>query len=79
MNHLATYLVLLALTAVSVFVAERFPQLVLLPLAVMALATTKFLLVAFRFMEMRRGHLIWKAGLVGFATLFLVFLVIASP
>lgn len=79
MNHLATYLFLLALTAVSVFVAERFPQFDLLPLAVMALATIKFLLVAFRFMEMRRGHLIWKAGLVGFATLFLAFLVVASP
>ncbi len=79
MNHLATYLVLLALTAVSVFAAERFPQLDLLPLAVMALATTKFLLVAFRFMEMRRGHLAWKVGLIGCSTLFLVFLAVTSP
>ncbi|MCB1129597.1 MAG: cytochrome C oxidase subunit IV family protein [Verrucomicrobiae bacterium] len=79
MNHLVTYFVLLALTATSILLAERFPQLDMLPLAIMGLATAKFLLVAFRFMEMRRGHLAWKVGLIGFSTLFLVFLSIASP
>lgn len=79
MNHLVTYLVLLALTVASVFVAERFPQLDMLPLAIMGLATAKFLLVAFRFMEMRRGHLVWKVGLIGFSSLFLVFLAVTSP
>lgn len=79
MNHLATYLVLLALTAASIVLAKCFPQLDMQPLPVMALATAKFLLVAFRFMEMRLGHLVWKTGLIGFSTLFFVFFFVASP
>lgn len=79
MNHLATYLALLVLTTASILLAERFPQLDTLTLAVMGLAIAKFLLVAFRFMEMRRGHLVWKVGLIGFGTLFLAFILVAAP
>ncbi len=71
MNHHLTYLALLILTGLSVLLTRWIPAHALLPALIMFFATFKFLLVAFRFMEMRRGHLAWKAGLLGFSLLFL--------
>lgn len=65
-----TYLILLFATMASVFVSRMCHGSWGLS-AVMALATFKFLLVAFSFMDLRHAHFVWQAGISVFSLLFL--------
>jgi heme/copper-type cytochrome/quinol oxidase subunit 4 len=67
---LTTLIVLVALT----FVSALFSVLGgmgsrLLPIAIMGLAAAKFIMVAFRFMELRKAHAFWRTGVVVVAVL----------
>ena len=72
---LITLIVMIALT----FVGALFSKLGAggmrwIPLAIMAVASTKFILVAFRFMELNKAHVFWRASVVLIA-LFLAVMV----
>ena len=62
--NLFLYLGLLLLTAIA-FAAAHLPSLV------MGLAGIKFLLVGLYFMDLRRAHVTWRPGFIGFLALFL--------
>lgn len=71
---LLVYIILVVLTLVSAVCSSAtfFSNCFVVPL--MSLTATKFLVVAFYFMELKKAHLFWKTALV--LTLFLVLAVI---
>ena len=73
MKNLASYLVLLALTTLACELPSIFPASTRLPMLIMFLAAAKFLIVGFRFMDLRRAHRAWQAAYLGFTALFLTF------
>ncbi len=64
MNRLI-YLTLLLLTVIAFTVASH-------PSLLMGLVGTKFLLVGFFFMDLRRAHAAWRIGFAGFVVLYLI-------
>lgn len=71
MTNLLTYLGLIALTAAAALVSGTSGEATRPPILLMLLAAAKLLLVVFLFMELRRAHSAWKAGILGFTALFL--------
>ena len=77
---LTTLVVLIALTVVgalsSVFggTGARW-----IPLVIMGLAAVKFILVAFRFMELRKAHAFWRTSVVLIAVFLALLLGILVP
>ncbi len=71
-----TWITLLALTGVSVLLAQASVGRSALAAGILAVACAKFLAVGFQFMEIRKAHAVWSLLLGGFAVTFaaLVFL-----
>lgn len=72
---LTTLLVLIALTAAgALFSVFGGNGTAWVPLAIMGVAAVKFILVAFRFMELNKAHAFWRTSVVLIAV-FLALLV----
>lgn len=62
---LITLIVMIALTLVgAVFSKLGESGMRWIPLAIMAVASTKFILVAFGFMELNKAHAFWRTSVV---------------
>ncbi|MDD2982093.1 MAG: cytochrome C oxidase subunit IV family protein [Crocinitomicaceae bacterium] len=74
--QLYTYGILIFLTLLTAFIAS-FQGSKIIIIAIIAIALTKFWLVAFQFMELKKAHPFWKflivifAGLIGGITMIL--------
>jgi hypothetical protein len=77
---LFTLIILIALTFASALfsvfggIGSRW-----VPLAIMGLAAAKFILVAFRFMELRKAHPFWRTSVVVVAVLLAVLVGVLVP
>ena len=72
---LITLIVVIALTLVGAIFSKMGENGIgWIPLGIMAVASTKFILVAFRFMELNKAHVFWRASVVLIA-LFLAVMV----
>jgi hypothetical protein len=70
---LITLVVLVALTFVSaLFSSFGESGARWIPLAIMGLAAMKFVVVAFRFMELQKAHVFWRASMVVISVLLAV-------
>ncbi len=70
---LITLIVMIALTVVgAVFSKLGESGMRWIPLAIMAVASTKFILVAFRFMELNKAHVFWRISTVFICVLLAV-------
>lgn len=67
---LSVYVILLFLTLVSAVVSSASIPSTTVILLLIGLAATKFILVAFHFMELKKAHIFWKTTLI--VTLFLI-------
>jgi len=71
-TYIIVLLVLLALTIISaVFSLSDFTYRVEF---ILILALIKFLLVAFYFMELKKAHIFWKASIIIFISIIVVFI-----
>lgn len=66
--QLYTYSGLIMLTLLTAFIASL-PSSKMVVIAIIAIALTKFWLVAFQFMELKKAHPFWKYLIVIFAGL----------
>jgi hypothetical protein len=58
------FFLLLLFTIVTACIANLFVVFAFAAPLIMVLATFKFLLVAFQFMELKKAHLFWKISLI---------------
>lgn len=70
MKRITTLVILLLLTLLAGFASNLKLPSGGIALVIMGLATTKLLLVAFQFMELRKAHIFWKSSLVIFSITF---------
>lgn len=76
-NSLTTiYVLLLIATVATACVSGSFAVSKAVGVLIMALATIKFLLVAFHFMELKKAHAFWKVSLIGTLGLIVLLVVI---
>jgi hypothetical protein len=59
-----SYFLLLLLTILSALIAASFTISTILAATLMALAATKFVAVAFQFMDLKKAHPFWKSSLL---------------
>jgi len=63
---------LLVLLAISTaFVSNNFNEFEYIVSIILVLTLTKFLLVAFNFMELKKAHVFWKISLSAYLVLFI--------
>jgi len=74
-----TLIFLILLTVVSAVFAEKSASVKYISLAVLLLSATKFLLVAFQFMELKKAHIFWKILLISYLSIFLLIVGILFP
>lgn len=70
------WVVLVVFILLSVIIASVIKDVAITSTLILLISFAKFIGVAFYFMELRKAHIIWKSTLIGFASLFLVFIMV---
>ena len=77
-NNIYTLGFLIALTAVTAIFSNSNINMFYIATTVLILSGIKFLLVAFNFMELKKGNTFWKVLTTSFLILFITIILIAK-
>ncbi len=67
------------LTIATALLATTFNNLKYVALFILGLSIVKFLLVAFQFMELKKAHIMWKASIIIYLSIFFIVMLIVLP
>jgi hypothetical protein len=69
-THEKAYALLILLTFLVAFIAEKFHGIYAFVFLILGLSSLKFLTVAFQFMEIKKAHAFWKFFIVFYVAVY---------